>query len=120
MLLVPPSILRWAVTALAMVAGAILYVLQDSAAFVVEGVKHVAQVHGVLSWDMLSHFHAQASFACVCFCAGALAQCVLWWFGEGLFGGMLFAVRFWLRPLAPLAALLLRLVRAAGRLLPAI
>ena len=52
MLLVPPIILRWTATALAVVASALAYVFKDTASFVWEGATHVAEVHGVLSWEM--------------------------------------------------------------------
>jgi len=126
---IPPSVLRWTATAVAFALGALVYVLQDCAAFVVEGALQAARTHGLFSLEMLAHFRAQACFVCVCFGAGSLSRSFLWWLVRRLFRAALFPVRltatvvfrtlvFWLRPFAPLARALLRVLRCVSRWLP--
>jgi len=126
---IPPSVLRWTATAVAFALGAIVYVLQDCAAFVVEGALQVARTHGLCSLEMLTHFRAQACFACVCFVAGSLSWTLLWWLLCRLCCFAAWPVRlaatvvyrtvvFWVRPFAPLARALLCVLRCVSRCLP--
>jgi len=63
----------------AFVLACIGMVLQNAILFTTQGAAYVAQEYGVITPEMRDHFLAQACFALVCFCAGALGGSFAMW-----------------------------------------
>jgi len=127
--MVPQSILRIIAGVVACVLACIGMVLQNAVFFATESAKHVAELHGVLTPEMRDHFRAQACFALVCFCAGALGgSFVMWavsvpirlalWLVHLAVSVVYETMRFWCQPFQPLVRLVAYCARRLVRALP--
>ena len=127
--MVPQSVLRIIAGVVACVLACIGMVLQNAFFFATESAKHVAELHGVLTPEMRDHFHSQACFALVCFCAGALGgSFVMWavsvpirlalWLVHLAVSVVYETMRFWCQPFQPLVRLVAYCARRLVRALP--
>jgi len=113
----------------AFVLACIGMVLQNALFFATESATLVAQLHGVMTPEMRDHLRAQACFALVCFCAGALGGSFAMWVISLPIHLVLFLVRlaltcvfrtmrFWCQPLQPLVRYVGYCARRLVRALP--
>jgi len=127
--MVPQSVLRIIAGVVACVLACVGMVLQNAFFFATESARHVAEVHGVLTPEMGQHFHSQACFALVCFCAGALGGSLAMWliclplrlalFLVRLVLSVVYeTLRFWCQPFQPLVRLVAYCARRLVRALP--